>query len=82
MQDECDNAVASKSFSLHLLFLLFVIVTKRNMTTSKISTIAIATTPPDRAAVFHAPVIASPMGQYTAYRQALRHKNELTVTLQ
>ena len=31
-----------------------MVTTKRNMTTSKISTITIATTPPDRAATFNA----------------------------
>ncbi len=52
---------------LALPFLFFVIVTTK-MTTSRISTITIATKPPDRAATFHAPVIAAPMGQYAACR--------------
>ena len=57
-----------------LLFLFFVIVTtKTHMTTRKISTTTKATRPPDRAAIFK-PAIAAPIGQYAAYRQALRHK--------
>ncbi len=44
-----------------LLFLL--VTTKRNMTTSKISTTTIATKPTERAATFHAP---TPIGQYAA----------------
>ena len=63
---------AVEILQLPLLFLFFVIVTtKRNMATSKISTTTIATRPPDRAAIFNA---ATPIGQYAAYRQALRHK--------